>query len=562
MAEISRDVIKAYALENAIKYGGKANQGAVLSALFAEGLEKSKIKEILPKIKNLIKQVNSFSPQKQEEELEKLSIKTSKRVPREGLPELSNAIKDHVVMRFAPFPSGPLHIGNARTLILNEEYIKMYGGKLHLVMDDTIGSEKKPLVKEAYKLIEEGIQWFGVNYEKKIVYKSDRIEKYYEYANELIKKGYMYICTCEKEKVRNLRLKGIECSCRQHFLEEQLKKWKEMFTAPVGSMTVRLKTDMSDSDPAFRDRVMFRISERPHARHGKKYRVYPMLDFSAAIDDHYLGITHILRGMELTMETRVEKYIWDIFRWNHPEIIYNGHFEIEGIKISKSKGATEVKSGTYLGWNDPRGWSLQSLRDRGFSPDAIRKFIINMGLKKTNITVPIDVLYSLNRKELENVPRYFFVENPKKIKISGCPSFEEEIPLHPNGKAGKRTIKTDSEFFIPGTDYSLMRDTDYRLLHLLNFTSDQLLKLRPRTFSYLSKESNEKDKIKFLQWLPANAKNIKVKLRLPDASLVEGLGEESLKSLEIGTVVQFERVGFARLHKKEPDYLEFWFAHN
>ena len=125
-------------------------------------------------------------------------------------------------------------------------------------------------------------------------------------------------------------------------------------------MVVRLKTSMSDSDPAFRDRVMFRISDRPHAKLGTKYRVYPMLDFAFAIDDHFLGITHILRGMELAIETRVEKFIWDIFKWKHPEVIYNGHFEIEGVKLSKSKCAIEVKSKRYSGWNDPRTWSLHS----------------------------------------------------------------------------------------------------------------------------------------------------------------------------------------------------------
>jgi len=231
-------------------------------------------------------------------------------------------------MRFAPFPSGPLHIGNSRPLILNDEYVKMYSGKLILVMDDTIGSAQKPIEKTAYKMIEEGAQWLGVKYDSEIIRKSDRMDKYYMYAEELLRKGYLYVCNCAREEMSENKKKGVECSCRQFSKEEQLQRWSEMFLAEEGSMCVRLKTDMQDPDPAFRDRVMFRISDRPHALLKNKYRVYPLLDFAFAIDDHLLGVTHILRGMELVMETRVEKFIWDIFGWDHPEVVYNGHFAI------------------------------------------------------------------------------------------------------------------------------------------------------------------------------------------------------------------------------------------
>ena len=422
-------MIKSYALENAIKYNGKANQGAVLAGLFAEGLEKSGIKDIMSTIKKIIEEVNKLSPEKQKKQFSKLDFKTSKREIREGLKELPNAKKGKVVMRMAPFPSGPLHIGNARTAILNDEYVKMYGGKLLLVMDDTIGSEVKQIEPEAYKLIEDGIKWLGVNIDKKIIYKSDRIEKYYAYAEKMLSKGYLYICECDREKMRELRIKGMECSCRKHSSNNQMKKWKEMFKAKEGAMTVRLKTDMQDSDPAFRDRVMFKISDRSHPRTKNKFRVYPSMEFSWAIDDHLLGVTHVLRGIDHQMSTRVQDFIRGIFKWKNPESIYNGHFAIEGVKISKSKSAQEVKSGIYTGWNDPRTWSLQSLRDRGIQPEAIRKFIINLGIRKTNITAPIQILYVINRKMLEDVPRYFFMEGPKKIVKD---NFNVEI-IMPNG---------------------------------------------------------------------------------------------------------------------------------
>src|SRR3989339_1157205 len=280
MTEITSEIIKAYALENAIKHNGKANQGSVLAGLFAEGLEKSEIKNVMPKIIEVLKSVNEMSPEQQQKEFEKLPIKTSKREIREGLKELENAEEGKVIMRLAPFPSGPLHIGNARNVILNDEYTKMYKGKLILFFDDTIGSANKMIDPEAYALIKEGLDWLKISYDKKILYKSDRTEKYYEYAEELLKKGYLYVCHCSQETMQDLKAKGIACACREFSPEIQLKRWKEMFTSPMGSMSARLKTSMQDPDPAFRDRVMFKISDIPHPKTKNKFRVYPSMEFS------------------------------------------------------------------------------------------------------------------------------------------------------------------------------------------------------------------------------------------------------------------------------------------
>ena len=562
MAQIERDIIKAHTLENAIKHNGKPTQGAVLAALFAEGLEKSQIKNIIPTIQETIQEVNKLSPGEQKEIFKKLEHKISKREIRVGLKQLPNAEKGKVVMRIAPFPSGPLHIGNARTAILNDEYTKMYDGKFIVVMDDTIGSEAKPIQPEAYDLIKEGLKWLDVKFDKKIIYKSDRIEQYYKYAEEMLKKGYLYVCHCDQEKMHKLKIKGVECLCRQITQSVQLKRWRQMFTAKEGAAIVRLKTNMQDPDPAFRDRVMFKISDRPHPKTKTKFRVYPSMEFSWAIDDHILGTTHVLRGTEHHMSTRVQEFIRKIFNWQNPESIYNGHFAIEGVKISKSKGAQEVKSGIYQGWNDPRTWSIQSLRDRGITKQAIRQFILNLGMRQTNITAPIETLYALNRKILNDAPRYFFIENPEKITIKGCPHLTAKIPLHPNNKHGTREYKTTQNFLIPKTDFDLMQNGDYRLMHLLNFKSENIGILKPRTLSFISQNPDGKLKTKFIQWLSADQPNIKVEIRIPDNSIIKGLGEPELSKLKIGTTIQFERFGFVKLHEKQKDKLEFWFAHN
>ncbi len=561
MAIPKKDVIMAYALENAIKHNGKANQGSVLSSLFVEGLEKSEIKKAIPEIQNVLNEVHNKSLDEQKLEFETLKEKLHKRVEREGLQDLPNAEKGKVILRIAPFPSGPLHIGNARPLILNDEYAKIYSGKLYLVMDDTIGSKIKPIAKEAYKLIEEGVKWLGVKYDKKIIYKSDRIETYYQYAEELLIKGYMYVCNCEQNAWKKLKDEKTDCPCRNLLPEEQIKRWKEMKTAKEGSMCVRLKTSMKDSDPAFRDRVMFKISDRPHARKGKKYRVYPSMEFSWAIDDNLIGTTHVLRGIEHHMSTRVQDFIRKIFNWKNPESIYNGHYAIEGVKVSKSKGAREVTSGEYIGWNDPRLWSLQSLRDRGLKPEAIREFILSMGITKSNSTVGVDILYAHNRKLLTKVPRYLFVENPQKIIIKGCPELNTPLPFHPSEKIGKRAYKTHNEFLIPHEELILMNNGNYRLMHLMNFKTIKINSIEPETFSFISEKPDKESKYKTISWVPATPDNLSVKIRMPDNSIRKGLGEPALEKLKIGENIHFEKVGFVRLHKKTKNEMEFWFTH-
>lgn len=564
MVSIEKEVIKAHILDNALAHEGKAMQGSVLNALFSEGLKKQEIKEVLPTITEILTKINSMSLKEQETEFEEIKDKIHKRKTRvEGeLPELPEAQENNVVMRLAPFPSGPLHIGNTRAAILNHEFVKKYNGKFILFFDDTIGSELKQIEPEAYKLIGEGISWLGIQPDL-IFYKSDRTKKYYSYGEELIKKGYMYVCNCSQEEFQRVKEKGIDCPCRHLSYEENLKRWNLMFDKKTssGSYVVRLKTSMQDPDPAFRDRVMFKISDRTHPRTKDKFRVYPSMEFSWAIDDYLIGTTHILRGIEHQMSTKVQDYIRGIFGWKNPVSIYNGLLEIEGVKISKSKGAKEVKSGQYSGWNDPRLWSLQSLRDRGIRPESIREFILQMGLNKSNATVPIDVLYNLNKKRLEDSPRYFFVENPTKIRIKGCPEIKTKMPLHPSKDLGMREYSTSQEFYISTKDYESLENNNYRLMHLLNFKSTQLNLTKPKDFSYISIEPNKDLNAKIIHWLPVSEKNVKVKIMMDTGNFIEGLGEPDLAKLKEKQEIQFERVGFVKLYKKNKDHLEFWFAH-
>jgi len=557
--------ITAYALENAISHDGKAQANAVLGKLFLEGLKKNNVKEIMPRIIKIVSEINKLKKAQQEEKFNLISnlVKKREHAEREGLPELENAQKGKVVLRIAPFPSGPLHIGNARQAILNDEYSKRYNGKLILVFDDTIGSEEKPIVKDAYRLIPEGLRWLGVKIDD-TVYKSDRLQIYYEHALQLIKKNKAYVCKCSATVLRMNREAGRECECRKNLIQENVKKWQEMLEkGKEGEETLRIKTDMKYPDPAFRDRVLFRISERKHVRTGKEFRVWPLLDFSMAIDDHLLGITHIIRGKELMMEGEVEKLIWDAFGWKHPVIIYTGLLELQGVKLSKSKSAKEVESGEYSGWDDPRAWSLQSLAKRGIRPEAVRAFMIQFSLNQNEVTVPVEMLYSENHKFIESADRYFFIEEPKLLKIKNAPEINTEIPLHPEDiKRGSRKFKTKSEFLISKHDFHIMNDFrgNYRLMHLLNFESHNL--------NFISKDVDEKLNAKMMHWLPNDDKQIiRAKILLPSGEWIEGLVEKAIEKVKAGTVIQFERFAFcsfqgiAKDKKSKEEIAEFWFTH-
>ena len=322
-----------------------------------------------------------------------------------------------------------------------------------------------------------------------------------------------------------------------------------MFDAIEGSAVVRIKTDMTHKNPAFRDRVLFKISDRKHPRVGNKYRVWPSLEMSWAVDDHELGVTHIIRGNDLLMETEMEKYIWDIFKWKHSETIHTGKIAIDGVTIAKSKAQKEVLSGEFVGWDDPRTWSIQSLERRGIRAKSIREFVEEIGLNKQDITVPIEALYAINRKALdEDASRYSFVESPKKLNIENEMSVEEiEVPIHPH-KEETREVKLGKDIFISEDDWMKYKGKEIRFLHLFNVALDDKTKIT----------SVENKKIPKINWV---SENVETEIFMPDGETIAGLAESSIKELKVGEMIQFERFGFVRYDGKRENKYNFWFAH-
>ncbi len=551
------EIVLRHAIKNALLYNGKANSKAVLGKVLAENPDlKEKIKDVIETTNEIVGRINSMNLEEIRELAKKLGITIERKRGEDKveLPPLPDAEEGKVVMRLAPFPSGALHIGNARMIILNDEYVKRYKGKLILFFDDTIGSENKPVIPEAYDLIVDGLKWLGVKWDE-TYYKSDRLEIYYKYAEDLLRMGKAYVCTCPPEELRKNRKLGIECACRKRSIEENLKLWKKMLNGEFreGEAVVRIKTDMKHPDPAFRDRVLLRISEREHPRVGRKYRVWPMLEFSWAIDDYLIGTTHILRGKELVIEDKMEEFIWNVFGWKKKaHFIHYGMLSIEGIKISKSESRKAIERGEYIGWDDPRTWSLQSLKRRGIRPEAVRKFVLRMGLSLADIKIPAEILYSENRKIIDRVAnRYFAVLNPIEIKLENITSEMARVPFHPDfPERGVREIKVTKTLFIEKDDFEKLRGKEVGLIYLGTVRLD-------KTSEFISKEIDIK--LPKIQWVPE--KFVKIEIFMPNGKIISGIGEPELLNTKVDDVIQLVRIGFCRVDEIKDDKVILFFAH-
>lgn len=545
---------KSYALRNAIEYG-KADSGKILPKLFQHGLGKNEIKKVMPLISKEVKEVNAMSvaDRKKLYGLFKKNVVAPQK-KREGLPELDNVGK-RPVFRIAPYPNGALHIGHAKAFLINALYAEKYGGRIVLMMDDTIGSEKKQVELDAYDLIKNDLDWLKVNYGKKIYYKSDRLSLYYSYALKLIKKEKAYVCHCSQANFKKLKDAGKECACRQFPSAEQKKRWKAMFSAKEGSQVLRIKTDMQHPNPAFRDRVLFKISDRKHARVEEKYRVWPTLEMSWAVDDHELKITHIIRGSDLRMETDMERYIWNVLGVKSPEIYHTGIARITGAKVSKSKSSEEVKSGEYIGWSDPRTWSIQSLHRRGINQKAVREFVKEIGLNKQDTTVPIDNLYAINRRIVDaKADRYSFLEKHVEIKVEKRPEYKSiTVPYHPD-KPDKKRVVDVSKIFISKKDYLENLGNEVRLIGLYNIT------LKKGNKGEFTGEENKQ--IKKINWVGSHVPG---RILTVDGKWINGLVDSGVSELNPGQVIQFERLAFCSFDRivkeKGKTVYEFWLTH-
>ncbi|MDR2830572.1 MAG: glutamate--tRNA ligase [Methanobrevibacter sp.] len=553
-------IVYEHGLLNAKKHKGKANPGAVVGSIMSTHSElRSKAKEIGQIANSIVKNINEINIENQEIEIANLGIKTTekKKKTEKGLPDLKN-VDGMVVMRFAPNPSGPLHIGHARAVVPNSEYVKKYNGKLMLRIEDT---DPKRIYEPAYKMIEEDIKWLTIEIDDTVVYQSDRFPIYYEYAEKLIKLSKAYVCTCTKDKFKRLKDESKPCPCRNLSVEENMELWNEFPEMGVGQAVLRVKTDLSHKNPAIRDWVAMRIVDEKHPRLGDKYRVYPMMNFSVAIDDHLMEITHVLRGKDHLANSEKQKYLYEHLNWKVPEFIHYGRLKMEDMALSTSKAFEGIEDGTYTGWDDPRLGTLRAMGRRGIQAKTIIDLMLEIGVKMSDSSISWKKIYGLNRKILEKFTnRYFFVSNPVKIQIKSNKKFSQnnslkiKRPLHPDFlERGDRELSFNGEVYIPMED---LKDGLLRLMDTINITIFN----GQATFHSSSFEQAREEKAKIIQWVPVN-ENINAEIVMSDNSIIKGLCEVAVRDLNVGDIVQFERFGFARLDKKEKDKLIFYFAH-
>lgn len=377
---------KAYALKNAIHYKGKANPGAVISGLFAEGIKKDEVKKYAKEINEIVNSVNKLSPAEQEKEYEKLKKLVSERETREGLEELPRVPKTGVIMRFRPAPSGPLHIGHIISNMISSLYVKNYGGKFFVIVDDTSPETTRA---EAYKNIKRDCDWIFGNVTE-YINSSDRMKLYYEYAEKLIKKNFAYVCTCPSDEFKKIAELKMNCPCRNNSLKENIYRWQNMFDKKkgykAGEAVLRFKSTlgMQDPNPAMRDFPLARINETEHSKQKKKYRVWPLMNLVVAIDDIELGMTHIIRGKDHRDNAKRQKMIFDIFKKKYPWTYFMGRIKFKDVVLSKRKLNAMIGSGEFSGEEDEKIPTIASLRKRGYKPEAFAKFAEQRGLTEVD----------------------------------------------------------------------------------------------------------------------------------------------------------------------------------
>ena len=292
---------------------------------------------------------------------------------------------------------------------------------------------------------------------------------------------------------------------------------------------------------------------------------------AAGVDDHLLGITHIIRGKEhLTNQVRQE-YMYKHLGWKYPEAIHYGRLKITGAYLSKSKIVQGIKEGVYEDWDDPRLATFSALRKRGITSEAIKRMIIEVGPKTADVTLSWENLYAFNRKIIDPLSsRYFFVSKPIKLIIRNVPRvFKVKLPLHPEkpeAEFREYTLEPQGKekkvtFWIEKKDAKAAETGEiFRLIGLFNAkierTSTNLLEAHFVSEAY---EEARKEKAKLIHWI-SRSKEIPCQIIMPDAKLVDGIAESACKKLRPNTVIQFERFGFVRVDRNE-EKLTAYYAH-
>ncbi len=383
-------------------------------------------------------------------------------IEREIDKDLAEGVYDHVCTRFPPEPNGYLHIGHAKSIILNSTMAKEYGGTFNLRFDDTNPTKEK---QEFVESIKEDVKWLGADFGDRIYFASNYFEKMYECAVLLINKGLAYVSTMSAEDISATRGSftepGKNDPDRDRSIEENLKLFESMKNGEVadGAMVLRAKIDMASPNINMRDPVIYRVAHLTHHNTGDKWCIYPMYDFAHPIEDAVEGITHSLCTLEF--EDHRPLYDWVVreceFK-NPPRQIEFAKMYLTNVVTGKRYIKKLVENGTVDGWDDPRLVSIAALRRRGFTPESIRSFIELSGISKSQSSSDYAMLEYCLREDLKlKRPRIMAAIDPVKLVIDNYPEDKEEMLTVANNleneELGSREVPFGRELYIDREDF-------------------------------------------------------------------------------------------------------------
>ncbi len=369
---------------------------------------------------------------------------------------------DHVHTRFPPEPNGYLHIGHAKSILLNYGIAKEYDGKFNLRFDDTNPAKED---EEFVESIKNDVKWLGVDWEDRCFFSSDYFDQMYEAAVKLIKKGKAYVCDLTADEIRESRgwadEPGKESPYRDRSVEENLDLFERMKNGEFadGEKVLRAKIDMASPNMNMRDPVIYRVAHLTHHNTGDKWCIYPMYDFAHPIEDAIEGISHSICTLEF--EDHRPLYDWVVNELEYeqpPRQVEFAKLYLTNVVTGKRYIKQLVEDGIVDGWDDPRLVSLAALRRRGYTPESIRMFIELCGVSKSNASTDYAMLEYCIREDLNlTKPRYMAVLDPIKVIIDNYPEDEVEWLDAPNNvkneELGSRQIPFCKELYIERTDF-------------------------------------------------------------------------------------------------------------
>ncbi len=571
---IMDNTILKHALLNALKFSGKANPKSLVGNVIGEHPEAKKdMKGLMTKIDEIVSKVNSMTLDEQKSELKRIAPDYEERLEekkkehkevKDELKELDDVDKAKgVIMRFAPSPSGPMHIGHAITGGITCLYVRKYGGKFILRIEDTNSDNIDP---DAYKMIPQEAEWLFGNVSE-VWIQSDRMQIYYDYTKKLIELGSTYVCTCSQEEFKKHADNQENCPCRDIAVQDNIIRWDKMFDKnngfKEGEAVVRFKSNMQDKNPAMRDFPLVRINDSTHPRQGAKYRVWPLMNLCVTVDDIEAGMTHIIRAKDHADNAKRQEMMYKVLDKKIPKTYFLGRYNFEGLEISCSKTKAKIKECEFSGWDDIRLPFMAALRRRGYQAEAFLKYTRLTGLSPVDKSIPgeefFKTLNAFNKEIIDSKSkRFFFIEHPHKILVEGAPNQHVELDLQPDNMKGGRKFTIENSFFVEKKDYDLMHnDKMYRLMDALNF------KKEAGKLVYVSKTYDDFKGVgeKIIHWLPEHKNLLQVEILMPDNTTKKGIAEHTLTVLKVGETIQFERFGFCRLDAIEGNVYKFWYTH-